>query len=271
MLRWFSRSSSSSSPQMSLGSSLFLILGSTLLISGSAACLVWFWPTASSTPITVLIHGTPSTHERLPGHFLAAWMGLSQRPIPFVRFDALAAEKQLAERPMIKHVHVRKVRPDAVCVDYTLRHPIAMLGNLHNTAIDQEGVLIPCYPYFSQMPHFIVYFPEEWIEGKWGSSLSPKAFDLLHAFLDAWNRLQFSDTSLVHLDLAGYDYPSAGRRQIVLSLQEKKVGKKIDLLVRLPCEGFSDQLSLYKSLIPYLDNSAIIDLRFPSLALLTNI
>lgn len=65
----------------------------------------------------------------LPPGFFAEALGLSQdRPTPWDLFQEKEAVERLEKFAFLDNVRVRKVEPNCLVVDYTLRTPLAMVG-----------------------------------------------------------------------------------------------------------------------------------------------
>lgn len=266
MLSWFPRfkRSSQASPQIPLRWSLLIISCSVLFVSGGALLTFMLWPEAPTSPIRVLFHASFS-QDKLPGAYFVALLELQKSPKDFARYDTKAAEKLLRANPTFEEVSVRKVRPDALCVNYSLRHPVATLGNRTNTGLDEEGVLIPLNPYFAYAPKSVIYVQEEVLEGEWGKVLPPKSMEAIALVLRAWKLQGTAGVLLKCIDISRIEHPSAGRREIILTVQE--IGSEAEVSLRLSQENLCEQLAAYRVMRAQLDKPQVIDLRNPSLAL----
>jgi hypothetical protein len=174
--------------------------------------------------------------------------------------------------------------PGTIYVDYTLRDPIAFLGDYENTAFDEEGYLFPFRPFLAPKALPKVFVGE--CECSWGRKLQgdhvQQALSLLHITQKMCNEL---GVYLRQLDVSKADAPSYGQRQIVVIIENReermKEGKPIlrvcPTILRLSTENISQQLANYSVLHAYLrrqvllqgENATkgfVVDLRIPELA-----
>jgi cell division septal protein FtsQ len=250
---------------------------------------------------------TCSNDECLKTVYLAELLDLSvDKPCNFYQFDVKNAQKRLESNPLIKSASIRKVPPKTIYVDYTLRKPIAFLGDYTNTAIDIDGFLFPFKPFFTpkQLPEICVglnYFKSTFENsdsdtGCWGCPLQGARGNLaLEIYKIVMQHCcKKSSTRLLRIDTSKACSLSYGQRQIVIMLEDRILrerGRQSVLyiypkILRLSTSDTNQQLANYvtlnKKLLEESLNSTvkseakvihmpatIIDLRIPSLAFIT--
>ncbi|MCH9610681.1 MAG: Cell division protein FtsQ [Chlamydiales bacterium] len=135
--------------------------------------------------------------EKLPTQCLAELLELSvDQPISFAHFPLKEAQKRLEQTALFEQVRVKKVRPNMLYICYSMRKPIAKLGDRSNCAVDANGTLFPIEPYFTKRELPLVF----------GERL-----DLL-PFLE--------DLPALMIDLSAADAPTLGKREIVVHLED---------------------------------------------------
>lgn len=235
--------------------------------------------------------------QALKTAYLAELLNLSQdKPTNLYSFNSEEGKAKLLKSSLIKDAHIKKIKPGVIFVDYILRKPMAFLGDFSNTAIDEEGFLIPFKPFFTpkKLPEIVIGLSiwgetsktDEEEFAKWGVPLQgPRASLALKIFKYIQNHHCSEDVALKRLDVSKAFALSYGRRQIVVILEEKISKEKALILstriLRLSTKNYSKELANYESLRDYLKKRAfnqegikgvvhgttfIIDLRAPQLA-----
>lgn len=281
------------------------ILGITLLISGSAYGIYFFHLDQglskrqdSRYQITSIVQ-TGEDSDALPTNFLAELIGLSaDSQMNLFQFDPKKANEKIAMCPLIKESEVKRLRPTAVYIDYTVRKPIALLYDYENIAIDEEGYLFPAEPFFSVKNLPEVYLglkqllPEE-KEFVWYEPMQGRELALSFKLLSILKKHPFSESFLVkRIDVSRAFHKSHGKKEIILILEErvkiKKEGKTVFIfpkILRLNPKGVEQQLSnflvlqnkMHKDYYAQLVSKAwasseirfqpkIVDFRIPTLA-----
>ncbi|MCH9608891.1 MAG: hypothetical protein S4CHLAM45_05910 [Chlamydiales bacterium] len=172
----------------------------------------------------------------LPTEYLAEVLELScDKPTLLSEFDLAWGREKLLATALVSEVSIKKKAPDLLSIDYTIRKPIAVIGNIQNTGIDKEGVLIPLLPiHFPKRLIQVILPPKKRV---WGEQV---AFDP-----------NFLNPCFTHLDLS---HP----REIVAHTIHGD-------LLRL--EKSTQQLPLYYKLrAEVLKGPSIVDLRLPDCA-----
>lgn len=247
---------------MRLVQSLTWIIGSTLLITGSAYKGIQIYQQrhkASEVAYVCRIVQTGPQREALKTTYLAELMRISaDRPVTVASFDPLLAQKRLRSCPIIKDAKVKLLQPDTVYVDYTVRQPIAWLYDFENIALDEEGVPFPVSPFFSPKK-----LPEVYLGIKnfyWSRPLKDRKAELALTILNLLNRLYLQ---VRRLDVSKATEQSLGRREVVIILDEQGFTK----VLRLTPKNFAQELGNYLELRAKLPPAPqTIDLRIPQLA-----
>lgn len=264
-----------------VGKAFRLILLSIFIVQGLAlgSLLIYkkvkqSWMIDEAFRILAIVQTGPEK-EALPTGFLAELLDLSvDRPMNLYRFDCKEARAKLLSCPVIKEATVRRIKPGTVYVDYTIRKPVAYLGDLSNTALDEEGVAFPFSPYYT--PKFL---PEIFLGGteeldksypcKWGDCIQSDRLQL------AWNVLQqlrfrLADESLriQRIDVSRSGSSSYGFREIIVVLETRE---RQQVILRLNSHDYTAALTDYHLMKEYLTQHVqgsplIVDLRIPNLA-----
>lgn len=88
--------------------------------------------------------------EALNTQYLAEILHLSSdQPIHLFEFDEKEGEALLLTVPIIKTCTIKKLKPATLYIDYSLRIPIAEIGDYDNLAIDSDQCLFPSRPFFT--------------------------------------------------------------------------------------------------------------------------
>jgi hypothetical protein len=253
--------------KLPLRKAIYWIIISTFLVSGSTgAALLYFWNLKRANQqdpkytIVAIVQRGPDK-DILKTEYLAELLGLSlDKPTNLFKLSAEKAKRRLLQSPLIRSVEVKKVKPGTLYIDYRVRKPIAYFADFSNTALDEEGVMIPFAPFFTpkKLPEIVSGTLENC---RWG--------DVLHGEHVAWALDLLKNNpniKIKRIDLSHVAASSFGQREIVLILETPSTR-----ILRLPCENISPQLANYKVLEKHLadnPNSLIIDLRIPHLAFL---
>ncbi|MGD2170001.1 MAG: FtsQ-type POTRA domain-containing protein [Chlamydiota bacterium] len=226
------------SKNLTVKQSLLWILISTVIVSGSSFSIffgVLSWRKKQLKDHTLRIAAIIQTgpeKEALPSQYLAELMHLSlDRKTNYYAFNERRAEENLLRSPFIKEAKVKKVRPNAVYVDYTKRSPIALLIDYENVAIDEDGYVFPIEPFYQVenlvelylgLPPFNDPLDEQQREGgSYKKAIQCKHFALAKKILSLLNEKEFVDRfTLKKIDVSKSFSPSFGQREVVISLDE---------------------------------------------------
>lgn len=231
--------------------------------------------------IVAIIQTSPQK-EALKTVYLAELLNLSMdKPTNLYQFNPEEAEAKLLSSPVIKDVTLKRVRPGTLYIDYSVRHPLAYLGDYTNTALDKDRILIPFNPFFTPKKIPKVYIGLASQDKKWGDSLKGELADLAFQLLDLGRKI--SDEENIYLkqvDVSKAQAESYGQRQIVVvfeELLEQKIDNYSQMIayqhiLRLNAEDYSKGLEYYVQVRRRLaensiqPTSLILDFRIPELA-----
>lgn len=239
--------------KLSYQNALSWIIGSTLVVSGSAYLLLKkLNKSEDQTPLSVIVQTGPQ-REALQTAYLSQLLGLSaDHPLKTGAFDSKKAVSLLQKSPIIKEAKVRILRPGAVYVDYTVRQPIALLADYENTALDSEGRAFPLSPFFPPKNLPEIYLG---LQGEldWNASVKGKSFDLACEILRLLQSPQIPKLFFVRrIDVSRAEEKSLGKREIVLVAEEVVASKEgrwiFPRYIRLSPKDYSQALGNYLNL-----------------------
>lgn len=198
--------------------------------------------------------------------FLSQVLDLSiDKPQNFFLFDEKKAAQKLLSIPMIQSATVRKERPNRVYIDYSIRQPIAKIGDFTNIAIDLEKKLFPLTPFYSpkRLPEFYLGIKE------YKQELSGKEIDLAFSVFAAVAKVHFErEVFIEQIDVSNAFSSSYGKREIVVVLGEEKT----KIYLRLSPRGYLSEINNYLSMNKQLQTCSnsnidqVVDLRISKLA-----
>ncbi|WP_284452650.1 hypothetical protein [Parachlamydia acanthamoebae] len=276
------------------------ILLSTVLISGSVGMGILYYlhlrdlRTRDEQYNISAIVQTTAHADALKTVFLAEILDLSiDHPTNLYRFNIEEAKRKLLACSLIKKAEIKKIKPSAILIDYSLRQPIAFLGDFTNTAMDENGFLFPFKPFFTpkKLPEIFLGCAKD-LQNIWGSCLKGDHLELALSLFNLVTKKCCSESMYIRkIDVSKAYAQSHGQRQIILvfeELLERKVNGKWTLcvfprLVRLNTEHFHQGLANYLALREFLNkqakqlsvteemnqmrgNEVMVDLRIPHLA-----
>lgn len=263
------------------------ILLSTLLVSGSLGAGLLYWRyyriqrAADPRFAIVGIIQECDGHEPLKTDYLAELLGLCvDQPENLYRFSTKEAKQKLLANPMIKSAEVKKILPGMIYVKYSLRKPIAYIGDYSNAAIDGEGRLIPAKPFYTpkNIPELLLGLPAGLA---WGDSILDEKVALAQQILDAAKQLP---CRLRRIDVSKAFSKRLGEREIVLFFEssihfneDMKTTERQMSIVRFSPDNWQSQLLKYSSLHKHITqgkykafskakNRYVIDMRISQLA-----
>ena len=199
--------------------------------------------------------------KALKTDYLAYLLDLSKdKPTNLYAFDLKEGNKKLLACPVIKEAFLKRVPPDTLYVDYTLRQPLAMVVDFENMAIDDEGRLFPFSPFFS---------PKNLPEVRFGLTEFPGWDKPLIGFpliVEMIPLLEHHGLCPLLIDVAQIEAPSLGKRQVIVRLENH--------LLRLTPDQYPQQLGNYLEFLSELKlqeaetgaTLKVIDLRLPKMA-----
>ena len=224
--------------------SLLWILCSTLLISGSALIAHTICQTLSERrphDDRYLVRAIVQPEERLPTDQIVALLNLSADvPCNLYNIDPKEAQAALLSCPLVRSAKVKRLPPDALYVDVTLRTPCALVADYPGMTLDEEGV---CFPYLKSFEGPKVCL---------GEQVHTDACHMAIRLLQIIPHISWVDVSRLH-------HPRYGLREIVVGLENGN-------LLRMPTAGYEEALANYQKLERSIEGPLIIDLRLPNLA-----
>lgn len=237
----------------------------------------------------VSIVQTGPQREALKTVYLAELLNLScDCPQSIFNFDPERARQKLLRSPVIKEAQIKLLKPSSIHIDYTVRKPIAWLGDYDNCAIDEEGYLFPVTPFFSpkKLPEIYLGLAPFEISAGWGRPLQGKSVDLALHILNLLSEPAYRDLfNNQRIDVSKAFAESYGVREIVIQTEDEMVEKDktviIPRLLRLSTKNYAQELGNYLKLRKQLleqerkdlalnpadkTTPKVIDFRIPSLA-----
>jgi len=201
------------------------------------------------------ISQTPSGNS-ISSEYISELLDLSKdNKKSFQSFDEKLAEEKLLRSNILKNPKVKKISPNNILVDYVIRDPVALLYDIDNFAIDNEGYIFPFKPIFKKTDLPFIYLNLNSYEGY--KQLSAKSSSLALEILKKLKQAGFLDLIKVKIiDTSRIYEKSYGKREIIISIDEEvkilKDGKLIVFtfpkLLRLGLHNYLEQLSNYVSL-----------------------
>ena len=214
---------------------------------------------------------TTLKNDYLPNRVFCELLNLSQdRPINFYRFSCRKAKKRLEQFFLVKTADVKKMYPDTVFIDYTIRNPIAFIEDFDNLSIDEEDVVFPFLPYFSQkdLPKFYLGIRS----CKIGKLIQSKRLDLAKITLQCM--VEYMQIMHLFIDTSKAFDESLGKREVVVTFDEiQKNYKQVHTnawQLRLNPKKIKSQIHLFLQLKKEMKTSQerrVIDLRMDGLIL----
>lgn len=263
------------SKKIPLTKALFFIFLSALLISGTSWSLFFFakyfyhsrWQNARYN-IVALVQTGPE-RESLKTSYLAELLDLSSdKPTNIYQFDLNEGQKKMLSSPLIKSASLKRIPPGTIYVEYAIRRPAAFLEEYSNTALDEEGVLIPFKPFFSpkKIPKIHLGLENEY-EAVWGAKISDEKLKTAFKILNAAGPIaEKKGLTIESLDMSQWLAKSYGQRQIIIKLVSEN---GVEFFLRLNHKEFIKNLRQFSRLdkLPIGEAKMLIfDLRIPHLA-----
>jgi len=265
-----------------LSKALIWIFGSALVVNGVAFYL--FYPTFFQKErrdpkafITAIVQTGPES-QALNTDYLAELLELSvDAPTPMKAFNVKSATQKLLDSPVIQEASVQLVSPGIVYVDYTMRHPVALLSDYENVAIDATGTLFPFTPFYSPKNLPEIYLGLEEFPG-WNMPLEGEKIALVFELLDIIEAPVVCDLfNIKSIDVSNLFDPSIGKREVVLLAEDHLDQYLYPRYLRLSSKNYRQELANYLKLREALVEkersqkateipTKIIDLRIPHLA-----
>lgn len=237
----------------------FLIIACATLVVSGASYLI-FYPLHTKKQPSCIEKIIQNQKEGLLPAGLVSLLGLKSTQ-PLDSYDCEEGIKKLKETHAIAQAKIIKLKPSTLFIDYTLRSPIGYVGDLVNTAVDEEGLLFPVYPFYTPKRLPEIYFGLPSLKEYWGRKLGKRKMQIVSELLHS-----LRGKTVTRIDLSLLDEPTLGKREIILCV---KAGKYTHTLRLHPTEylmQLENYAALEKTLFKSEKVSAIIDLRIPDCA-----
>jgi hypothetical protein len=268
--------------KLPLRRALVYIVLITFLVSGTTGVSIWYYfylkklrIQDASYHVVAIVQAGPYK-ETLRTTYLAELLDLSiDRPTNLYQLNVKNKKDKLLASPLIKNAEIAKLKPGTLLIDYSPRIPVAFLGDFTNTALDEEGFLIPFKPFFSPKK-----LPEIYLgnmdEIKWGHTIEGKRGKLGMKFFTFFSTFCKKEGLILKtIDVTQAEALSFGRRQIVLEFEDSG-----DMwILRCSLENYENEIARFIVLrehVQSLERSCsegkdfrVVDLRIPQLAFLT--
>lgn len=246
---------------------VLILFLSCCVISGSATVGYIFyryathWQMTNEACLIQALVQTTSYHNPLQTTYLAEVLELSSdTPQYLSTFDIEEGNVRLLATQIIKKAHLKKIKPNILYVEYSLREPIAFLEDYTNTAIDLQGTFFPFTPFYS--PSYLpkIYLGEHAPPDPWGESMKTEHIELVTKILQ-----KIEPSQVERIDLSQIEADSAGKRELVVILKGGSI-------LRLTPKNYIQELTNYsileQNLLQDKANQYIVDLRIPEVAYL---
>lgn len=256
---------------------LFLIVLSTLLISGTAFFIATYYIAAqeeraaqSTYDIVAIIQATDEP-EPLKTMCFAESLNLScDKPCNLYRFNVDEAVQKLYQLPIIKFAKIQKILPGTLYIEYQLRHPIAYLADFSNTAIDQEGVAFPHKPFLTpkNLPEVVLGLDEH-SYFQWGVKLPQEKIQIGLNVLSTLNAME--GVKVTKVDLSKACAQSNGQCELIIFVETLEAPHH--KILRINPQNFEEALNNFAHLNRYLSHEGknwkeekiLVDLRVAKL------
>lgn len=202
----------------------------------------------------------------LPFDVLQALLALSpEEKKNLSRVDVYRLEQRLLECSAISSGTVRRLLPDTLVVDYTLKKPLFQIGGGHSLLVDDKGSLFRKTPYFPSLSLPILFFPNsETPMGAIQSFVSNQ--HLFSLCLCIYQKLH--ELGLVLQEINAEDGVALGffRREIRVKAHKDKR----EICIRFPVYDLDKAIGRLCLIVEHFQGySGVIDLRFPEVGYLT--
>lgn len=221
--------------------------------------------------IVALVQSCPQ-QESLKTGYLAELLHLSaDLPSNLYAFDLEEGERRLLRSPLIKAAVLKRIPPGTLYVHYQVRTPLAYIGELTNTAVDEEGVLFPFTPFFTPKKLPKLWFGFELDRLKWGNHIDrEQAFQLVTEILKQIKSIENSSLAVRQIDVSHAFSSNRGKREIVLKVETRVNQEEArSVYLRLDPHSYLQNLADWQTLQKrkLKPEFEIVDLRVPHMGL----
>ena len=253
----------------------------TCLVSGTAGSAILYYfhlkrlRAQDEAYQVIAIVQTGLHKETLRTVYLAELLGLSiDRPTNLYQVNLKTEKQKLLASPLIKSAEITKIKPGTLIIDYVPRIPVAFLGDFTNTALDEEGFLIPFKPFFSPKKLPEIYLGNMGDEIKWGKAVEGKRGELAMSLFPFFSALCKEEGLILKtIDVSQAEALSLGQRQIIVEFEDSRNV----WILRCSLENFNVEMTRYIALRRHIQLTEdkgnesyirVLDLRIPQLAFL---
>lgn len=216
---------------------------------------------SATAKILAIVQTSPQKGPPLQTTHLAEILGLScDSPASLGAFDLDNAKNCLLATGVIQDAQLKKIKPNTLFIQYTLRTPCFFLEDFTNTAMDQEGYFFPYAPFLSPRLLPKVYLGAIRPQNPWNTKLEPQLLTLTHTLFEG-----LGPANIEKIDLSQAEAQSAGKREIIVLI-------KGGTILRMSSKNVSEQIQNYIALKDKFlrEPGSIIDLRLPGIAYIQN-
>lgn len=250
-----------------LWQSIFWIVGFTFVFSGTCHKLLQTYVVKKHPKDAPVVYNlsyivqTGLQKEALHSDYLAELLELSKdRPTLFTQFNEEAAREKLLASPLFQEAKIKKIAPNMVYIDYTIRKPIGWAADFVNTVVDKEGHLFPMAPFFSPKKLPEIYLGKEGIQESYQEQepsfqhpLKGNLMDLSLQVLGLFKGCEKDLFRVKRIDVSQAFSPTLGKRGIVAVLEnDLEEGISSTHFLRLSTPRFSQEISNYFTLRAHL-------------------
>lgn len=180
----------------------------------------------------IAIASRSQTSTKLSNQLLAELLNLSvDRPVNIYHFNCRARQDVLKSFPVFASVEVKSYPPSVVFVDYRLRKPRFLIGDIENMAVDAEGVFFPLAPFYPKLE-----LPNLFLSKSFSQATKEKQLALAKDIEDLFEVMATAKGfKLYSIDL--HNVYAASSKEITLTLQGNE-----QYLLRLSSKSWQDGL-----------------------------
>jgi hypothetical protein len=190
--------------------------------------------------------------EALSSVFFAEYLNLSiDKPSNLVNFNLKEAERKLRSLPFMRTVNLKKIHPETLYIDYTVKKNLAKLVDFTNTVIDFEGGIFPLVPYFSpkNLPNIYLGLFEERDKEHEVDPLQHLQLKQITLILDLLENVNKRGIEVSYIDLSQAFEKSLGKREIVIEVEDSDTSEEGGKILK---ESYPKVLRL--STVNYIQN-----------------
>jgi hypothetical protein len=188
-----------------------------------------------------------------------------ETPTNLYRIDPIQAKIELESYPAIKSAVVKRLRPNALFIEYELRTPYFLLRDFENVAIDKEGYPFYLFPIFTpkKIPELYVGIQDI----SWNIPIRLEEYTCAVELAEYIEKTYPKDIKLLRIDTHNMHNASRGMQEIVVIFEERARR----FYVRLDVHEYKKGLKHFLYLRPGDTPERVVDLRYNGFALVKNL